>query len=631
MQNTQLFRYIKSNINDDYAMDVLYYCIRRIVADNDYDFKGVNSIRISRKFHKEDIAINLYNLYKSRLDALSLVLSIRALMLNHNNLNYCNNDKLLFSPCIEHEYRWLKNYQIINECIRIDKDFACTFEIFCHTYEDNEISGVDDDRFESYTIMPERRNLRAYYEAKAYNGLGVTDEMICDNAFLCNDDIEEYKIGKKIEYVGNTAFSYCSRLKTIKIRNREVLFGKFPILECNALESIYVPEGTFDYYKKQLPYYKDIIREDIQGIPENSPIVVSEISQVAIESEQPVVVENITKEFSKPKRSMLKRLSRFVKKAIKKTISRKNITIQKKTDDERMALIRLTFEKEVTSYKYFWLLSLLYYIRRNGIEESISINSMTKEMVVQAWMYVMEYEGKFPVGDQLSKIVYDINRDNEPGDNIETIRTVVDNDVATYGEIRSMVKKLGNTIPYMFLTPWLTSSTPEDIAKRSLLFENDCPYSITKEIIKINPLWNDFFKNNIDYILEFVEDELCNYLNIEFQNDKEGEDDWKFVKGISYIKSSKTFLAMHPCRIIMAKEGYYLELDDEFIKLGEYPNDMDSLTGSIWIKRPLIGTTDYRIVHVDSLNRHYIGSIREENKIIIFTTPSGNKKTINFE
>ena len=147
----------------------------------------------------------------------------------------------------------------------------------------------------------------------------------------------------------------------------------------------------------------------------------------------------------------------------------------------------------------------------------------------------------------------------------------------------------------------------------------------------MNPLWNNFLKNNMDYIWEFIENELCNYLNIEFPNDKEDEDDWHFVQDISYIKSSKSFLEMHPCRIIMANDGYYLKLDDEFIKLGEYPKDMDKLLGSVWIKKPLIGTTDYRLVHVDSLNRHYIGSIREENKIIIFTTPSGNKKTIYFE
>ena len=60
--------------------------------------------------------------------------------------------------------------------------------------------------------------------------------------------------------MGNTAFAYCKNLKEILFEGK-VLFGKFPIIECDNLKQIIVPNGLRSYYAECLPYYKSFITE----------------------------------------------------------------------------------------------------------------------------------------------------------------------------------------------------------------------------------------------------------------------------------------------------------------------------------------------------------------------------------
>ena len=69
------------------------------------------------------------------------------------------------------------------------------------------------------------------------------------------------------------------RVKTVTVRNMvlrgkesiifegKVMFGTFPIIECNSLERIIVPTELLSYYKENLSYYKEIISDNEDSKP----------------------------------------------------------------------------------------------------------------------------------------------------------------------------------------------------------------------------------------------------------------------------------------------------------------------------------------------------------------------------
>lgn len=106
------------------------------------------------------------------------------------------------------------------------------------------------------------------------------------------------------------------------------------------------------------------------------------------------------------------------------------------------------------------------------------------------------------------------------------------------------------------------------------------------------------------------------------------DSEWHFIKEVSFIKSSKYFLS-YQCRVVLSELGYYLEINDGYIKLGDYPKGFSHDDGNIWIKKPIIDK-GYRMVHDIQVNSHLIGYIREETNKIVYTNPENEEYTINF-
>ena len=116
------------------------------------------------------------------------------------------------------------------------------------------------------------------------------------------------------------------------------------------------------------------------------------------------------------------------------------------------------------------------------------------------------------------------------------------------------------------------------------------------------------------------------------EDESEATDDnsteWYFVDSVPFNKTSKNFLS-YDCRVVLSELGYYLEVNDEYIKLGDYPDGFSYTEGNIWIKKP-IDDKGYRMVHEDETGSHLIGYIREEKNMIVFTNQNGEVYTITF-
>ena len=137
----------------------------------------------------------------------------------------------------------------------------------------------------------------------------------------------------------------------------------------------------------------------------------------------------------------------------------------------------------------------------------------------------------------------------------------------------------------------------------------------------------DIKRQGLEEDYEIIDDEIGNEDAEEIEETDDSE--WYFVDSVPFKKTSKRFLSYN-CRVVLSPLGYYLEVSDEYIKLGDYPDGFSCDEGNVWIKKPS-NKIDRRIVHEREEDYYLIGTIREEENLIVFTDPEGNVFRITFE
>lgn len=335
MIKTQLLKYIKASIEDEHAMEVLYFCIKDAALRNGFAFDKTTSIIIDGKFHGEAIQIGINNRFQSQIKTIALLLSVRALMQDKNYLKCCADDYLIFTSSVFGKFQWIEFTTIIHECMD-DDEFYHLYEILEELYFNDTIPDEAIAELRESTTVPEYKGLNRYYKNIASTNEGIVDEVICNNAFV-NEDFETYEVPGNIAYVGNTAFSYCSNLNTIKFTNK-VFFGLFPIIECNNLTRIIVPTEYVDYYKAELPYYELIITDSELS---------STIDQTGIE---PAVESNKGKRWTIDEEEKVKRFFGLGHsfKVIAKAMGRTEVAIKARLG--KLGLINYTYTKDEGSH-----------------------------------------------------------------------------------------------------------------------------------------------------------------------------------------------------------------------------------------------------------------------------------------
>lgn len=98
------------------------------------------------------------------------------------------------------------------------------------------------------------------------------------------------------------------------------------------------------------------------------------------------------------------------------------------------------------------------------------------------------------------------------------------------------------------------------------------------------------------------------------------------VKDVQYSKTSKRFLSSN-CRVVLSSSGYFLEMNEGLIKLGNIAHGFAYDDGEILVKKPN-SEHGYRIYHDTEEDIHLIGYLREEKNSIIFTSPDNIVRVI---
>lgn len=523
---TQMLKYIKSIIDDDYAMEVLYYSIRKTIADNDFTLKGTTAIKISNKFLESSVVININHRFTKQLEAFSLLLSVRALMLDKALIEYCDGDMLLFEEYPTHKFGWIAYTTMIMDCMK-DDEFSDIYSMLENAYTDDDLSDDDKEYFIESTTIPEYRNLPNYYREVAKNEKGVTSEVICNNAFVCDDDIKEYVVTENIAFIGNTAFSYCRNLTTITFESKELLFGIFPIVECDSLRRIMVPTGCEEYYKDALPFYKNIIfsEETLKEYDEAKAKVweMLNTSEPETKDNEDMEVEHmffdeetgnyvpgseLKKQVVNRESSMLRvsspqiAITEFAKTATAKANSTPPIDPKK---------LKSVFDKKVTSYKYFWFLSIITLLKEKG-ELTISFQDLVIRMAAQAWPII--FNDKLDLGsrDMMNKYLLDLKGYTSLTESSSS--SAVENWL--HNRFSSNVKRtldpLLKNVPFRFLSPWIKYVSDEDVIEKSNSTEYAALYALHKDQIIMDEDWFDYIIENYDDVYKFAKESLADYL-----------------------------------------------------------------------------------------------------------------------
>ena len=138
-----------------------------------------------------------------------------------------------------------------------------------------------------------------------------------------------------------------------------------------------------------------------------------------------------------------------------------------------------------------------------------------------------------------------------------------------------------------------------------------CGEGITYEEIKIVIADNQRKENDIN--------------RHQIEGSKGGEK-YHIVRDVQYTQTSKRFMTRN-YRVVLSSFGYFLEISDGFIKLGNVAQGFGSDEGNIFIKKPN-NEHGYRIYHDTEEDIYLIGYIREEKDSIIFTSPDNIVRVI---
>ncbi len=453
----QLINFAKANIDDDYSMQVLNYTLRRLVThpilpDQSY------YVRIEDGYLEQPVGISVFKEFSRASRLIPILLSLRAICINHDFLDLCKSNELIFvkSPVGSN---WRFMVPVIKECAS-DEDFNNLLSMLDSCCEKQTFSENQLAIFNKYTVapIPKFKNKILAKEALKLSQK-VGERVIGDNAFLGNDELIEYEISEGIQYVGNTAFAYCQSLEQITIIPEELAFGKFPIIECPKLKKIIVPDGCSSYYAKALPYYKDIIVE-------KSHQKLNEDSHEAIQ---------IVKEES--------------------------------VDYQKFYHV---FDKIASSYKFFWLQSILTLLYRED-RLAISMADMVVEMVTNAWPILYHYNLSLGPKDMLrnmgDKLISNcvLRKDYDE----IAVRGIL---TSKYTDVKAIIGNLLKSVPYRFLSPWIRYNSDAEVISKSQKSEYAAPYAIHDGFILLDEDWHDYIIDNMPKIKTFMNEEFYSYL-----------------------------------------------------------------------------------------------------------------------
>ncbi len=503
MKNYKLEDYILNYIEDEYAMNVLYYSIKDSLIKNDCSFRNVLALHIDGRFYGDAINLSWIHPLQTPIDSIAFTLSFRLVMLNHDYLELFEDSGTILMRHSDVDYQWIENTILVLSNWQ-DEEVRILFKMMKDCYIDNEVSADDKNKLNKLTVKPDYRGEKEYYQSIAGEKEFNSYHVIGNKAYL-ESEFERFVVKKNKRYVGNTAFAYCNNLHTIVFEDK-VFFGIFPIIECPKLQQIVVPEHLLSYYKENLPYYKDLIttqeREITTADPEPTAVINEtkttddddldiEIVEVGIPTADSYIEVDVQGEHKQPS-----------------TPSNKDV-IDEGIDVKK---IKEIYDKKATTYKYFWFMAIIT-LAKEKKQLMLSYQDILIRMVVLAWPIIFEYEIDFGKQDKLKDYL------NEIVKKTSLIKTASNGVVNRYLKqhytsqgIDKILTPLLKNVPYRFLSPWIKFVSNEDVIEKSNARNFNGPYALMPKDILLDEDWWEYIEEHFEGLSNFSLQSFISYI-----------------------------------------------------------------------------------------------------------------------
>jgi len=493
MKNVSLISFIKNSVEDDYAMKVFYNIVKSSFVDNGFSLMSVPSVYIDGRFLGEVTNVSLRAKYnKTPNHVLALLLSIRLLMLNPKFIKFCNEDKLIIASRTDESFQWVEFMACILDNWE-DGDIKMLYSMLENYYFDEEFTEEEKEEFRGTIEIPEYRNEKAYYKGLARTTSGVANDVIGNNAFL-EASIRKYVVTKDIAFVGDTAFSYCESLETLEFEGK-TMFGTFPIVECNNLKQIIVPNGLKSYYAECLPYYKSLIIEK------------QDSGLISQKEEEPEHKEEPKQKFDE---SQIEHVYVDIPSAepyteIEVSVPEENTSV---TEEGRkpidVKILQAVFDKVASSYKFFWMMAIIS-LAKEKHHLAISFDDITIRMAAMAWPIVFEDDIDLGHSDIMKSYLEGVAKKTK------LIKAATSNVVENHLKqhyssqgVDKILSPLMKNVPYRFLSPWIKYTTDAEVIEKSCAKSFNGLYAIHSKYIVLDEEWWDYIYANYNDICDFA-------------------------------------------------------------------------------------------------------------------------------
>ena len=174
-----LYKIIKANADDSYFLEVLYYYICRALIQVNYNLRNIDGFSINGRFlgYKQEILFS--KIFNTPLKSLGFALSVRAIILNKDNIKCCYDNGLLFYDLDSNVITW-NSHRVIMECIH-DEEFRQLYEMVVTYKMNHNLEDKQKEIFESHTVRPEYKNLELYCKSLASDSTYEGKTIIKDN------------------------------------------------------------------------------------------------------------------------------------------------------------------------------------------------------------------------------------------------------------------------------------------------------------------------------------------------------------------------------------------------------------------------------------------------------------------
>ena len=517
-----LLKQLKKHVEDSYYLDVLYYIFRNALIKENFNLGDYEMIALNGRFFGQTMDIAFSPIYNSVLKSLSLILSIRAIMLDKDYINDCYNDKLLFYE-IENGFLSWKSHRAIMECLD-DDDFYQVYNMIVDYKDGYSISEESIEDFKSITIKPEYRNADKYCRAKANDPEYKGQSVIKNNAFLYSD-FDKYVVPEDIEYVGDTAFAYCNNLHTLEFTNK-VMFGYFPVVECQMLKQIIVPTEYLDYYKKELPFYADIIfdREISDKKEANNQLSIEETTKT--QSIEDDAIEHVYIDIPSA--------DPYTEIEIPVQEEEPNVAEEEERNPIDVKTLQRVFDKVASSYKFFWMMAIIS-LAKEKQQLALSFDDITIRMAAMAWPIVFEDDIDLGSGDIMKNHLENVVKKTSliKGATSNVVENYLKQHYSSQG-VDKILSPLMKNVPYRFLSPWIKYTNDAEVIEKSCAKNFNGLYAIHSKYIVLDEEWWDYINANYNEICDFAMRSFIAYAK-KYNNDiklvKLMTTGWQLIKG----------------------------------------------------------------------------------------------------